>query len=164
VERDQLIRLFRVAATLALAAGLLLTARTLITLPRVRERYEKRNADLKAVAALAAASRQQTAAVQAWSQAATPAPALAGEFRRELPDLAPGLSDLEAAPSLPGWQVRRTAVTLANVDFRRLDDVVRVAGACRPPWSLAECVLQSSDQPGIAARMELVFETVDRVR
>jgi hypothetical protein len=163
MEHDRLLRLLRVAAALALAAGLLLTVRTLGTLPRVRERYEKRSADLKAIAALAATGRQQAAAVQAWSQAGGPAPALADVFRRQIPDLTLGVHDMEAVPGLPGWQVRRTAVTLANADFRRLEDVVRVAGALRPPWSLAECVLQASDRPGIAARIELVFETVDRV-
>lgn len=163
MEHNRLSRLLWAAAALSLAAGLLLSTRTLLALPRVRDRYEKRSADVKAVAALAAAGRLQAAAVQAWSQAGGPAPALAGEFRRQLPDLAVALHDLEPAPSLPGWQIRRTAVTLANVDYRRLDDVVRAAGASRPPWSLAECVLQASDRPGIAARLDLVFETVDRV-
>lgn len=161
MERDRLTRLLRVAAALSLATGLLLTVRTVATLPRVRERYEKRSADLKAVAALAETARLQAAAVQAWSQAGAPAPALAGELRRQLPDLAPGIQELEAAPGLPGWRVRRTAVTLTNTDFRRLDEVVRAAGASRPPWSLAECVLLASDRPGMAARMELVFETVE---
>lgn len=157
------LRLLWVAAIVSLAVGLLLTTRTLSTLSRVHERYEKRGADLKAIAALADANRLQTAAVKTWTQAGTPAPGLADVFRRQIPDLALGLHDLEAVPSLPGWQVRRTAVTLTSVDFRRLDDVVRAAGASRPPWSLAECVLQASDRQGIAARMELVFETVDRV-
>ena len=163
MDHDRLSRLLWAAAALALTAGLLLSAQTLLALPRVRDRYEKRSADIKAVAALAAASRLQTAAVQAWSRAGGPAPALAGELRRQLPALAVTVHDLEPAPSLPGWQIRRTAVTLVNEDYRRLEELVRAAGASRPPWCLAECAVQASERPGIAARMDLVFETADPV-
>jgi len=151
------------AAGTALAVGVLLTARTLIELPAFVERYAKRVQDLHAVTAMSEASRIQEAAVHCWAQTETAAPSLAEVLGRQYPEVGTNVTSMEAVPSIAGWQVRRAAVTLSGTRYDRIAELERAAAASRPPWVLAECVLEASDKAGIATRMQLVFETAERV-
>ena len=152
-----------IAAATTLTVGFLLTARTLIALPGFVDRYAKRVQDLRAVTALEATRLSQDAALRCWAETETAAPPLADVLGRQCPGVVTNAVNLEPVPSLPGWQVRRSAVTLNGVRYDRLAELERAAAASRPPWVLAECVLQASDQAGVAARMELTFETAERV-
>ena len=157
-------RLLWIAAAVALAAGLALTVRTLSNLSDVSARYAKRVQDLRAVSALEEARRAQDAAVRCWAQTETAAPPLAEVLGRQCPGVVTNAINLEAVPSLPGWQVRRSAVTLTGTRYDRIAELEKAATASGPPWwVLAECVIEASDRPGIAARMELTFETAERV-
>lgn len=156
------VRLLWTAAGVTLALGLLLTLRSLAGLSRDTERYEKRRSDLSAMQALGTNVASREAVLQTWSQTAGPVRPLADLLKTEGAPSAATLHDLEPVPGPAGWQVRRTAAVLTNVGYDRLAETVRAAGASRPPWTLAECLIQASERPGIAARMELVFETAER--
>lgn len=156
-------RMLWITTAAALMAGILLTARTLIALPGFVDRYTKRVQDLRVVTALEAARRTQDAAIRCWTQTETAAPPLADVLGRQYPGIATNVVNLEAVPSLPGWQVRRAAVTLCGTRYDRIAELERAAAASRPPWVLAECALEASDRAGIAARLELTFETAERV-
>ena len=163
MERDRsLKRLLWTAAGVTLGLGLMLTARSLTGLARDRDRYDKRLTDLRAVDSLAQTVAARDAALQTWSRTDASVRPLAEILRTQGPDAAAVIRDLESASGPAGWQIRRTSVVLTNVGYDRLADTARLASAARPPWTLAECVLQASERPGIAARMELVFETAER--
>ena len=156
-----LLRTMWIAAGVSLVLGVWMTARTLAGLSDAIQLHTKRVADLRAVEALAAAGRAQADALRTWTSSEPPPP-LSDVLRREDPDLAASVHDLEPGASLPGWQIRRAALTLTNTRYDRIADAVRVAGTSRPPWTLAECSIAASDQPGVAARIELTFETAER--
>ncbi len=152
-----------IAAGTALAIGLLLTIRTLIDLPDFVARHGKRVQDLRAVMAMEEARRAQEEAIRCWTRIEAAAPPLSDVLGRQCPDVVTNVVNLEAVPSLAGWLVRRSAVTVAGARYDRIAELERAGAASRPPWVLAECVLEASDRPGVAARLELVFETAERV-
>ena len=159
---ERSLRFVWVAAAAAMVLGLGLTIGSLAGMSRDRERYDKRVVDLKTLEALARNTAAREAAARAWAAFDTPARPLSDLLRTTTQDGAPAIRDLEPAAGPPGWQVRRTAVVLTDAPYARLTDAVQSAAAARPPWTLAECVLQASARPGTASRMELVFETVER--
>lgn len=164
MDRDLLWRrLLWTAAALAMAAGLAMTVRSVAGLRLVRERYDKRLADLRHVERLAEAADAQTAAGRVWMRTEA-APRAAGDILQEkFPGMTAVTRELDAVAGLPGWQTRRTSIVLVNAPYERLADVARVLAASRPPWTLAECSVAASDRPGQAARIEMTFETTERV-
>lgn len=61
-----------------------------------------------------------------------------------------------------GWIVRQIEVSLHDVSFAAVMDLVRKAEAMDPPWRLAACTLRTSPGAPGAGQAVLQFEAVQR--
>jgi hypothetical protein len=141
------------------AAGLLLTLHALAQRGAIVRRIGRRAADGRELQALGRVAARQVAVLDALrAEAAHPLVPLAQVVAAAVPDAPAEVREREALALAGGWTVRRVGVTLREVPFDAVGQILQAAETRRPPWRLAECLLVSGAQSNTAARAELVFE------
>jgi hypothetical protein len=151
------------AALLAAVAGLGATVSSATRFGSARARLERRQADRQALQALQEDAVRVRDAVAGYRRTvgrrAIPVVTL---LRTVFRDAQAEVQELDPPPVLPGWTVRRTAVKLANVPLDLVGRFVQFAEQQNPPWHVSQCTVRASTEPGRAAEVEFVLQTVER--
>jgi len=160
-SNSTLIKLW-IAASLSLAAGLLLTVRSLSGLPRTTELLARKVADSRDLTEL----RLQADRYQVLLEHYSCLPAMPTGFetlvRSTLPGAAMTTRATATLPSVPGWTVKKVSVDFTDITGEELGRMLEAGAAAQPPWSLVECTLFASPVAGRMAKASLVMETAGR--
>lgn len=160
-ERNSL-RALRIAAGVAAVCGLAMAATRLAALPEESGRWRKKAADLQEIRKLQATLEQQERVVAGFGAYPAAAPDLGPLLRNAFQGKTVATRERDAVPTLAGWTGRRVSVVIEDVEGADLDRFLENAAALRPPWGLAECVLQASGKSGRLSRAELTLVTVEK--
>lgn len=156
------LRVLWAAAMAAAVCGLAMTATRLSSLSGEAERWQKKTSELEQIRALQAALDRQERRVSAFAAYPAAAADMAPLLRTGFSGKTALVRELEAVPALPGWTGRRVCVTLEDVAGADVEKFIEAAAAVRPPWGLAELVLQASGKAGQLARADLTLVAVEK--
>lgn len=160
-SNSSLIRIWS-AASLSLAAGLLLTLHSLSGIPRTTALWERKTSDIRSLADMRSLARRQQLLLTNYSRHPATATRLEDLTRIALPGHAITIRTMEILPSLPGWTTRKVTLELTNISGEDLGKWLDAATAAKPPWAPVECILSASSTPGHLAKASLVMETAER--
>jgi hypothetical protein len=151
------------AALALLAAGGLMT---LSTLRLMRERAStavRVNGEFRALQSLSKrVARVESARQLVERTAATNAALPSVLLQSSLKDCRVDVVKEERQDAVPGWVVRRQRLAISDVAMEQLSPVLATIDAVRPPWRLHRLAAQASARGPGFARVEMVFETVER--
>lgn len=149
-------------AGVSLVAGLLLTVRSLGTIPRTLELWERKASDIKALYALQTQAERNRRILNGYSDYPSAPVSLETLTRTVLPDRGLTVRITESLPCVPGWTLRKVSVELTDIAGDDLEKWLQAGAAARPPWAVVECTLTAAPVPGRLSKAALVMETVER--
>lgn len=165
MNRDSAIRSAWIGAACALALALALAVRTAATLGKEADRlaeYAKLAARLDD---LEHKSELRLASIRVHEQLQNPHPLPVSQLlANALPDAQCETRELQSAPTIPGWTVRRVEVSFPSVDTARLAGLLVAAENCRPPWRVVELAITALGESGSSAQVRLVAEALDKTQ
>jgi len=152
-----------IAAGIALAAGLALTARTAGRLGEARERLDRKIEEVAAIRAIEERAAPYRAAQEAFARLAPPPGGelpelIAREFDPHKPDDAPEFR----RESAPGWAIRQREIVFSDVPFEKVGRFLQAAESLRPPWRLVKGMLRPSAGTAGAGQCVLLLEALER--
>lgn len=160
-DNSRLIGLW-IAAGLVLLAGMILSIRSVGSLPRTREILNKRRSDAITLSGLQQETRRHQAILQRYAQYPNSSLPFETLSKNACPSLSFSIRSTATLPTVSGWTARKTSLGFSNVSAFDLGRLLEAGAAATPPWSLLECTLFASPTPGQLARAELVMGTVEQ--
>jgi hypothetical protein len=147
-------------ATIALAAGCILTATTVNRLAGCRARMERRMADYKSLAELDAKLRHMETAMATWQDRAPGPPAPVSVLATNIfNDLKVEMREIASSNAAPGLVARRIEVVCMDAPFDRAMQLVQRLDGLWPRWVLVHLEIKSTDQAG-KGRVLMRFESI----
>ena len=142
--------------------SLLITARTLTSLPQRLAQVARRHGDVLQLQGLAERNAVNESAVKAFAETGDGVTDLSGWLREKWPGWSIDVQERETVPLRPGWSAHRVDVRLADATLADAGRLWTSLEALRPPWRVVECQVTASEPIPGRGRMTLVVETVKR--
>jgi len=149
-------------AAVVAAAGLVVVAATVQSVPPARARLERKARDLQRLEELAAELGACEAAHAAYAErvAGSRAPELEALWTARGLSADPEGTRAERSPPAEGWARVKRAVTFGAGDIGTVMDFVRAAETSSPPWRLTRCDIRSAAATGGRGTVSLDMETL----
>ena len=165
MNKDFSIRTVWIAAAVSVAAAVLLGIRTAASL---REKTGRLNEYCKLAGKLDDLERKterRTASIKAYEELKDPHPMpMAQLLVNALPEEKYETRELQSAPTIPGWTLRRVEVSFQSMELRKMAVLLAAAGNCRPPWRFAELAITALGDNGSSGQVRLVAEALDKTQ
>lgn len=146
----------------SLAAGILLTIGSIRTLPRTLELWDRKAADIQALAAMQELADQNRRILAEYASYPPAPPSLETLTHTIMPGRSLTVRVTELLPCVPGWTFRKAGVEFNDIAGEDLGKWLQAGAAARPPWAVVECTLTAAPVAGRLSKAALVMETVER--
>ena len=163
MNKDFSIRTVWIAAAVFVAIAVLLGIRTTASL---REKAGRLNEYCKLSGKLDDLERKterRTSSIRVYEGLQDPHPMpMAQLLANALPEEKYESRELQSAPTIPGWTLRRVEVSFQSMDLHKLAVLLVAAENCRPPWRVAELAITALGDNGRSGQVRLIAEALDK--
>lgn len=154
--------LLRIAAGIAVLAGILLSIHSLSGLGRIREILDKKSGDSRELAGLRTTALRHQVILDAYAQYPAAPVRLETLVNSAIPAQSLRILSNGATRSMPGWTFRSVSLEFTDIAGADLGRFLDAGATARPPWALLECTLFAGTVPGRVSKATLVMESVER--